>query len=658
MKPAMLRVSASLMLGFLLTACASNSWLDAGKQQLQAGNADAALIYLEQAAREHPDDREARTLYLRQRETVINQNLAEADAARSSGNLEQAERSYRLVLKVDSRNLRATDGLAQLTATRRHSAALQEVEAFLAQGNLRGAEARLRLILTEVPRNEQARATLKRVQEKLASTERAAQALKSPFAQPVTLEFRDAPLRSVFEALAQTSGINFVLDKDIKADARVTVFMRQTALDEVIRLILVTNQLERKILNDNSILIYPNVPAKIKDYQELEARSFFLANADVKQAFNLVKTVVKSRDLFMDEKRNLLIVRDTPDALRLAERLLESLDVAEPEVMLEVEVLEVSRSRLSELGLRFPDQVGYGLLSSAGTVADGVVNLRNRSNLTTFVTNPALILNLRVEDGDTNILANPRIRVKNMEKAKIHIGDKLPVFTTTSTANVGVSASVNYLDVGLKLDVEPTVYLQEEVGIRVGLEVSNVVKEVAGPEGSLAYQIGSRSATTTLRLKDGETQVLAGLINDEERNSANKLPGLGDMPIIGRLFSSHRDSRNKTEIVLLITPRILRNLAQPLSSASNISAGTEGSVGTPPLRLKTTAPGSLGVSSSPETTPSASPGLGTPEFPATVPLPEIPPPMMPPPASPPLSSPQEQPPPPPTPPTGSVPDKM
>jgi general secretion pathway protein D len=155
---------------------------------------------------------------------------------------------------------------------------------------------------------------------------------------------------------------------------------------------------------------------------------------------------------------------------------------------------------------------------------------------------------------------------------------------------------VSYLDVGLKLDVEPNVYLDDEVGIKVQLEVSSVIREVTGPSNSLAYQIGTRSAGTVLRLRDGETQVLAGLINDEERSSANRLPGLGDIPAIGRLFSSTRDNNSKTEIVLLITPRIVRNVARPDSNAFNEPAGSEASVGAPPLQLKSTAPRTLSLS--------------------------------------------------------------
>jgi general secretion pathway protein D len=188
-----------------------------------------------------------------------------------------------------------------------------------------------------------------------------------------------------------------------------------------------------------------------------------------------------------------------------------------------------------------------------------------------------VILNLRSEMGDANLLANPRIRVKNKEKARVHIGDRVPVITTTSTANVGVSESVSYLDVGLRLEVEPVVSLDEEVAMRVGLEVSSIVREVTSKSGTLTYQIGTRSAATNLRLRDGETQVLAGLISDEDRRSSQRVPGLGDLPLIGRLFSNERKDGVKTEVILLITPRIVRNLARPGATAMEFSSGTEGS---------------------------------------------------------------------------------
>jgi general secretion pathway protein D len=283
----------------------------------------------------------------------------------------------------------------------------------------------------------------------------------------------------------------------------------------------------------------------------------------------------------------------------MAERLIANQDLAEPEVMLEVEVLEVGSNVLYNLGIQYPDQISWSLVGAAGTA--GTLGLtewltRNSGLVRLSFTNPLFGINFRNTLGRTNLLANPRIRVKNKDKAKVHIGDKVPVITTTSTATGFVSESVTYLDVGLKLDVEPSVFLENEVGIKIGLEVSSIVREIKSASGTLTYQVGTRNASTTLRLKDGETQVLAGLISDEDRKSATQLPGLGSLPIIGRLFGSHQDTFNKTEIVLLITPRVLRNLARPELRFEEFASGTEASVGAPPLLLHSSALASPGSS--------------------------------------------------------------
>lgn len=600
----------------LLTACISNPAIEESRMLMTQGRMEDPIALLEQASREAPGNGELRAQYFRQRDAAAQQLVAQAQAEVGSGQLEAAESTYGRVQKFDPNNLRVRDGLAVIAVQRRLALTLTQAQALFDQGDRVGAEKLLRTILSQAPAHSGARRLLLALREKAGPAELTQPALKAGFAQPVTLEFRDTPLRTVFEVLSRTSGINFVFDKDVKADAKVTIFVRNAGLDEVMKLILMTNQLERKVLNENSVLIYPNLPGKAKEYQELVTRSFFLANADVKQAQVLVRSLVKTKDIFVDEKLNLLIIKDTAQAVELAAHLLESLDMAEPEVMLDVEVLEVTRSKLLELGLRFPDQIGYGQLNPTsnatvvngsvsqtnvvpgGALAQGFIDINNAVGLTTYVSNPALTLNLRNAVGDGNTLANPRIRVKNREKAKIHIGDKLPVFTTTSTANVGVAASVSYLDVGLKLEVEPNVYLDDEVAIKVGLEVSSVVKEISGPSNSLAYQIGTRSASTVLQLRNGETQVLAGLISNEERSSANRLPGLGSVPVLGRLFSSQKDSSTQTEIVLLITPRVVRNVARGESLGQAYPAGSEASVGAQPTVLRSSPVRSLSMSSS------------------------------------------------------------
>ncbi|WP_162888676.1 secretin N-terminal domain-containing protein [Dechloromonas sp. HYN0024] len=603
----------ALLVSTLLAACSSNPAFDEGRRLLAEGKQEQGVELLAKALRDKPDDPEVRSQYYRQREILSGRQLSVAESTRAAGRLDEAETLFRQVLKTDSDNVRANGGLAEISAARRRQGVVRDAETLLKKSDSVAAENLLRIVLTEDPNQSEARASLKRIRDDEANARSTAQGINGPFAKPITLEFRDTPLRAAFEVMSRTAGLNFVLDKDVKADVKITLFVRNVSIEDALRLILVTNQLDRKLLNDNSVLIYPNIPAKLKEYQETVVKTFYLANADVKQAQALIKSMIKSKDVFIDEKLNLLIVKDTPDAIKLAEKLIESLDLALPEVMLEVEVLEVSRNRLLNLGLQFPDHVSYGKLtpdsttaSSNGTLlvnstafggalAPGNIDLARATGLTSFVLNPGITLNLKKQDGDSRLLANPRIRVINREKAKIHIGDKLPVFTTTSTANVGVAASVSYLDVGLKLEVEPTVHLDENVEMKVGLEVSSIVKEVAGPSNSLAYQIGTRSANTVLRLRDGETQILAGLINDEERSSANRIPGLGDMPVVGRLFSSQSDSKNKTEIVLLITPRVIRNVVRPEASAPAIVSGTEMAVGVAPFTIR--AGGLRGISS-------------------------------------------------------------
>lgn len=304
----------------------------------------------------------------------------------------------------------------------------------------------------------------------------------------------------------------------------------------------------------------------------------------------MIKGMVKTRDVFFDEKLKLLVMRDTPDAIRMAEKLIAAQDVAESEVMLEVEVMEVDSNVLTELGIRYPDQVSVSIVGAAGTPGTLALPELQKANASLYrisVTNPLLILNLKQQDGLTNTLANPRIRVKDGRKARIHIGDKVPVITTTLSATSFVSESVSYLDVGLKLEVEPSISLSNEVGIKVGLEVSNIVNQIRSTNGTLTYQIGTRNANTVLQLRDGETQILAGLISDDERKVVDRIPGLGSLPVLGRLFSSHRDTSTRTEIVLLITPRILRTVARPEARITEFLSGTESMVGAPPLMIRT-----------------------------------------------------------------------
>lgn len=577
MKKLILFLAAGALLG-----CAGQEALKQGQHLIEAGNEEQGLMRLEEALKHNPNDTELRNYYLRHRAVAVQRFLQAGDNARAAGQLDAAETAYQKAQRFDADNANVKAGLAAVARERASLSVVREAEEAYKRGDLDTALNKAKEVLQAIPTQRDARAIVRKVEEQKMKAEQTSPQLAAALKDTITIELRDAPVRTVFELLSKRSGLNFVYDRDVPPDLRVTVFVKDTTIEEVIRFVLVTSQLERRVLNPNTVLIYPNTPNKAQAYRELTVKSFYLANADVKQTANMVRSLAKTRDLFVDEKLNLLVVRDTPEAIRMVEKLISNHDLAEPEVMLEVEVLEIGHSQLSQIGVEWPGRAALGVQGAAGV--PGQITGTEAQNLSSgmfrlTVSDPLIALNLRQQAGRTNVLANPRIRVKNKEKARIHIGDKVPVITTTAGATGFVSESVNYLDVGLKLEVEPLVHLEDDVGIKVGLEVSNISNEVKTGSGTVAYQVGTRNANTTLRLRDGETQVLAGLISDEDRRNAQKVPGLAQLPVLGRLFSSNNDTVNKSEVVLLITPRVLRNIERPGVRLEEFNSGTEMDVG-------------------------------------------------------------------------------
>ncbi|MBT9500028.1 MAG: general secretion pathway protein GspD [Burkholderiaceae bacterium] len=573
-----------LLLGVLalLASCANPALKQAddlarGNQPLQAH------ALLSTALVQEPGNANLRAAQIRMRERASSQLVLQIDASRTALRWDDAREYLERLTTLEPKHPRLKQLSNEIVRGQKQERLLGEARQLLKANQLGQAEARVREVLIETPGHPGARALAQQLHDR-KPLEALNTELAPAFQKPVTLEFREAPLRNVFEALSRSTGINFVFDKDVRGDSKVTIFLRNVTLDEAMRVILSTQQLDRKLLNESSVLIFPNTQGKQREHQELITRTLYLANADVKQVQTLVRTIAKVRDIYIDERLNLMVVRDTPEVMRLVERLIASVDLPEPEVMLEVEVMELATDRVDALGLQWPDSVQFGLPTRdfAGNVnglATGQVPIGRRNEFRATIANPALLATLRGTSGNVNLLANPKIRVRNKEKAKVQIGEKLPVFTTTTAVNVGTSASVSYLDVGLKLDVEPTIQLDNDVSIKVALEVSNLIRQVQGPAGSIAYQVGTRVTSTTLRLNDGETQILAGLINDEDRHTAAGVPGLSSLPVVGRLFGLQTDTRNKTEVVLLITPRIVRNLALPDSSFTQLAGGTDSAPG-------------------------------------------------------------------------------
>lgn len=585
----LLFVAALMMVG-----CAGYQSFREGRAALADGRTEQGLAKLKEAAEKSPNDNEYRRTYFTEREAAVNAALREADVALEQGRFSAAREAYARATRLDPSNAKAEAGFGRTEAAARHWSALDAAVAQAKAGAFEPAITKVQQVLSENPNHRRAGLLLRQLMRQQADATGKELGiypkLKAAYRVPVSLSFSNASLLQVFDALKQASGLNYMIERDVRPDLRVTLSVTNKPVEDIVRLLLATNQLERRVLDDDTLLIYPNTPAKVAEYREMVVRTFYLSNAEAGKAATAVRSIAKARDVVVDEKLNMLMVRDSAEVVRLAEKLIAAQDLPDPEVMLELEVLEVSVSRLLELGIRWPDSV-----SASVTGMDGIAGQlrldelrdgrRNRGMISLSTNDPLMSAQLRSTKGDANLLANPRVRVRNKQAAKILIGERVPVITTTATANVGTAESVSYLDVGLKLDIEPTVSLDDEVSMKIALEVSNILDTVTRASGTQAYRLGTRNTSTSLRVKDGETNILAGLIQRDERRSNTGIPGLNEIPVVSKLFGAAQDSDTRTEIVLLITPRIVRNLDVPGVGLQEFLSGTDSAVGAPPIQL-------------------------------------------------------------------------
>jgi len=553
-----------LLLGSLvgvlsLSGCAGYWHFNEGKRLLQDNKISEGLSQLQEAVDKNPSNNEFKLVYRTAKERALQGLLRHGDRMLKAGRLDVADQAYKQVQALDAANDVAQQGLDQVALQKSVSLKLQNLRASKQAADWAQVLALAKSMLAQQPDHTEALSAYQEASLKLAPPA-PEDVLGSAFRKPTSLEFREAPLRQIFDALSRSSGLNFIFDKDLnKPDLKASITLRDGTVETALNLLLTANQLDMQVSNANTVLIFPATLAKLKDYQDLTVRMFPMAYADAKFVAAAIKTLFKGREPVVDDKLNLLVVRDTPAAIKVMEKLVRLYDVPEAEVMLEMEILEVSRSKLLQLGVSWPDSLTLSPLVGASTTGLTLNGLRSLNGDTTGAQLGNMSLNLSQQDDNVNVLANPRIRVINKEKAKVMIGDRVPVVTVTTSPTGGFAENVTYVDVGLKLDVEPVIYRGSDISIKVSMEVSTISGSQTTKLGTVAYSFGTRNATTTLRLKDGETQVLAGLISDEDRDSVKKIPGAGELPVFGKLFGANRDQSKKTEIILSITPRLVRH---------------------------------------------------------------------------------------------------
>lgn len=392
---------------------------------------------------------------------------------------------------------------------------------------------------------------------------------------PITLNFRKTNLKTAFEFVAKSFGINVIFDNEVN-DKPVTIYARDVTFEQALNLILATSKTFYKPIGPNTILIAPDTAGKRGQYEDYVIRTFHLSAIKAARMAEILRGMVEPKKVIVNEEINSLVVRDTREKMTLIEQLVANNDRKPAEIIMEVEILEINRTKAEQLGLDFGSRMTltfpeYPVADYIGdTLAQGMLTL------------PQISFDYFKQDVDARTLANPRVRVINNQKAQIHIGDRVPLRSATVQDTTGqIRYSYDYKDIGIRLTVLPDIHLDNSSTVKLALEVSSLGANL-GTDDEPAYSIGTRNAETLMLLRDGETAVLGGLIRDDERRNVVRVPGLGDIPVIGWLFSSLEKSAGRTDVLLTITPHVVRALDIPEAQDLEFYSGTESAYSSKP----------------------------------------------------------------------------
>lgn len=397
----------------------------------------------------------------------------------------------------------------------------------------------------------------------------------------ITLNFRQTDLRTAFEFIAKSFGIDVVFDESVKT-MPVTLFAKDVTFEEALNLILSTSKTFYKKVGQNTILIAPDSKEKRGQYEDQFVRVFQLTNVHAKEMADILKGTIPLNKIIVNEALNTIVIRDSEEAIDVAGKVIRANDRRPAEIILEVEILEVNRSKAERLGLDLsPYSVRVAVPAATPIPLAGSIQ-RSYSN-NAILTLPAATFNFYKQDVDAKTLANPRLRVLSGKNAKIHIGDRVPLRASIIQDSTGqVRTTYDYKEIGIMLAAEPVIHLDNSVTVKVNLEVSSLGQNI-GTQNEPAFSIGTRNAGTFMLLRDGETAILGGLIRDEDRKTRLRVPLLGDIPGIGLLFSSSDDSSGRTDVLLTITPRVVRGWDIPEKSVQMFTSGSVERLTTKPL---------------------------------------------------------------------------
>jgi general secretion pathway protein D len=413
-------------------------------------------------------------------------------------------------------------------------------------------------------------------------------ALGPEAAQPLGLTFRGSSLRDAYEALGRAVGVNFVFDPDFQ-DTTINLDLRNVPFEQALLALGSAGKTFHRVGDSHMMLVIPDTADKRREFERQVVKTFFLSNADLKEAVDLLRIVLGARRVAPLPGSNALTINDTPEKVAAAERIVDIIDKRRAEVVVEVEILEVNRQKLKEYGIEITSGIESlpgiaGLAFPKSNPLDPNTLDENPYRKSNIVISqlPGVIYRLLKTDAATRLLANPQIRTTEGQTAQARFGDQVPVPVTTFTplATGGIQqqpvTSFDYKNVGVNIDITPRVHHDGEVSLGLKLDISAV-----GPAGFQGLPtFNSRTVTSQIRLRDGETNILAGLISDTERKSMRGLPGLANLPVLGKLFANNKEEEIQTDIVMTLTPHIV---SQPKLTLEDLRAFTLGSETSPLL---------------------------------------------------------------------------
>jgi general secretion pathway protein D len=383
---------------------------------------------------------------------------------------------------------------------------------------------------------------------------------------PSSLTFRDAGSREVFIAISRLAGISLIFDPTFR-DSPLTVDLRDATLEDALNTVAGATRTFFRVTAPKTIVVIPDTPAKRREYEEEVVRTFYVSNIDLKETMDLLRMVLDARRISPVTGTNALTIKDTPERIAAAGRVLSAIDKARPEVIVDVELLEVDRSKLTEYGLQLASPGSPGLDGSI-TVGSTLTleKLRNLSQADVLFANlPALYYRLLKTDTHTRILANPQLRTSDGSQATARFGQRVPIPVTTFApiATGGTPqqpiTSFQYENIGVNIDITPRTHHDDDVSLALTISVSSISGTGVGVTSGLPT-FGNREIKTVIRLREGETNMLAGLIRDDERTSLQGIPGLSDIPVVGRMFAHTQTTTEQSDIILTLTPHIIRIL--------------------------------------------------------------------------------------------------